>query len=59
MSSEEVERQLARLGRLADVAGERLATLGRNVEALRKFIDEIEAAVVRENEKAADGTPAL
>ena len=56
MSPDEVERQLARLRRLAAAAAERLAEIDRDVDRLREFIDEIEALVARGEEKAENRT---
>jgi len=64
VNSEEFERNLVRLTRLAAEARERFDDLGRDLEALRSVIDELgaalddEAAAPRNNDekKAANGT---
>ena len=56
MSPDEVERQLARLRQLAAAAADRLAEIDRDVDTLRKFIDEIETQVARGDEKAGNRT---
>jgi len=52
VNSEEYERNLARLGKLAAAAREQLEQLGREIEALRSFIAELEAA-----SEEAEATP--
>lgn len=61
MNSEEFERSLARLSKLAAAARERFEDLGRDLEALRRVIEELGAALDHEpaashEKKAANGT---
>jgi hypothetical protein len=61
VNSEEFERNLARLTKLAAAARNRFEDLGRDLEALRRIIEELGAAPAREpaapqEKKAANGT---
>ena len=54
MNPEEIERQLVRLSNLVSAAGKRLDELGRNVDALRSVIDEIEAVLINPEDSSDD-----